>query len=108
MSDLKSIRVNGVRVDELPIAERHEAKAQLRLAEDEDRKQRIKEILAKYPPYQVSALEAQIRMSKDSIARANQVIVTENQTISDYRAHIAVCEHRDRELRRCGVELSRK
>jgi hypothetical protein len=104
---LQSIRVNGLRINELPIAELHEATQQLRLAEDDFRQARIKSVMATYPPYQVSALKSQIRTSKSSILRAQAVIDKENQTINDYVGHVAVCERRDQELKDLGVELEK-
>ena len=103
-----SIRVNGVRINQLPIAEQHVARSQLALAEDNARKQKIKGVLATYPPYQISALRAQIKNSLTSIQRAQMVITQENQVISEYTGHIAVCEHRDRELKSLGVELDKQ
>jgi hypothetical protein len=103
-----SIRVNGVRINELPIAEQHEARQQLALAQDDERQQKIKSVMASYPPYQVSALKAQIVTSQASIQRAQTVIDKENQVISDYTGHVAVCERRDQELRDLGVELDKR
>lgn len=104
----ESIRIAGVKIDELPIREQHEARSQLRLAEDEHRKAQIKEVLAKHSPYQLTALHAQIKMSEDGIQRAQKVIADENRTITEYRTAISMCELRDKELRALGVELNRK
>ncbi len=104
---ITSIRVNGVRLNELPIAEQHEARSQLVLAEDAEREQKIKSVLATYPPYQISALNAQVKTSRTSILRAQDVIDKENQIIAEYTGHIARCEIRDRELKNLGVELGK-
>ncbi len=104
---LQSIRIRGLRIDELPIAEKHVAQEQLRLAEDDDRQEKIKLVMETHPPYQVSALKAQVTSCRASIARAQAVIDQENQRIEEYAVHVAMCERRDVALKDLGVALEK-
>ncbi len=104
---LQSIRIKGLRIDELPIAEKYLARKQLRLAEDDDRQEKIKFVMETHPPYQVSALKAQVTACRTSIQRAQMVIDQENQRIEEYAVHISLCERRDVALNDLGVALEK-
>lgn len=57
-----------------------------------------KELLKQFPPYNVEAMQQQIVQSKESIENCEKVIIDEQETITEFRSVLALCEQRDREL----------
>jgi hypothetical protein len=104
---VESIRINGQRVEALPFVQQHYANEGLKLANDEHRKKRIKELLARYPAYDVGQMRMQIGQARMSIDRSQLVIEQMNNLIAEYTAFIALCEQRDKELVSLGVKLVR-
>lgn len=97
---VKSIRLKGMKIEELPLpmAARIQESGQLKLAEDTERKNKIGAIIASYPTQRVDYLEGRIAEAKKSQENMNKLALTEQQRIQEYQGHIEMCKHRDREL----------
>jgi len=93
-----SIRLGGLSVDNLPIAESALTKFQMKSVEENEIENRVKEIFARFPPQPVKYLESRIRECRENIVRINKVIGEQNSMISQYAAQITMCEYRDKEL----------
>ena len=101
----ESIRIAGVRISNLPIAEAAQAQQQMRFVENENVRVKIKDILKKYPPYQVPALEHGIRLAKENIERFEGAMKKERDTIQEFSEALAICKQRDKELTELGVKI---
>lgn len=97
-SGMKSIRIGGMKIEDLPIGESALAKMQLPLVENADREQKIKGILASAPKPSVVYLQSRIKEAHENIIRIQQMKDKETQTISEYTSLIAMCIFRDKEL----------
>lgn len=73
--------------------------------DDDDRKEKIKDLKKKYPPYNVPAMEQQIRQCREAIQRCDQVVAREYESIAEFREVVVLCQHRDSELKRAGADV---
>ena len=95
---LASIRIGGMKLDTLPIAEAAIAKQQWSEKQAEDIRNKIEDILGRYPTHRVTYLESRIAECQDNIVRVRKLKAEQEQMINDYAGHIGMCNHRDREL----------
>lgn len=97
---VKSIRLKGMKIEELPLpmAARIQESGQLQLAEDTERQNKIGEIIKTHPTQRVDYLEGRIAECKQSQENMNKLALTEQQRIQEYQGHIEMCKHRDREI----------
>lgn len=95
---VKSIRLKGMKIEELPLPMAARVQDQLRLAEDTERQNKIGEIIKTHPTQRVDYLEGRIKECKQSQENMNTLALTEQQRIQEYQGHIEMCKHRDREL----------
>lgn len=95
---VKSIRLKGMKIEELPLPMAARVKDQLRLAEDTERQNKIGEVIKTHPTQRVDYLEGRIAECKQSQDSMNKLALTEQQRIQEYQGHIEMCKHRDREL----------
>ncbi len=80
-------------------SEIREAKMEYLNSENPDDAKKIKELLKKYPPYNIPALKLQVSQFEDSIERCNAVIEQEFQSIAEFTKNLALIQQRDREIR---------
>lgn len=99
-SGVESIRIGEMLICDLPIAEGARAKQQMPLAEDQERQNKILNILRGYPNQGVAYLSGRIAESEDSINRISDVKLQSAQLISEYTAQITLCKFRDDEIAR--------
>lgn len=59
----------------------------------------INELLKRFPPYNIKALEDQITQFEESIDRCNNVIEKEFESIAEFTKNLALVQQRDRELK---------
>jgi hypothetical protein len=85
------IRLCGYRDDEI---------AKLDQIDDHDEIRRLK---IKYPPYDIPAMEQQIKQCKEAMERCDDVIEQENDSIRELSGVLALCKQRDAELKHYGV-----
>ncbi len=90
-----SIRVAGMRIEDLPIAEQAAARQQLPLVLDMDRRNQIENIIVGSPKQDVSYLKARIAECLDSIGRIGDLKTRELALIAEYTGHITLCRYRD-------------
>ena len=97
---VESIRLNGMKVEDLPIGEAARVQPQIELARDTERQNKIANVIAKYPTQRVDYLEGRIREAKQNQENMAKLAQTEQQRIQEYQGHIEMCKHRDREVAR--------
>lgn len=102
---VKSIRLNGMKVEDLPIGEAARVQPQMELARDTERQNKAEGIIAKYPTQRVDYLEGRIREAKTNQENMARLAQVEQGRIQEYQGHIEMCKHRDREVAR--LEKSR-
>ena len=90
-----SIRVAGMRIEDLPIAEQAAARQQIPLVLDLDRRNEIENIIAGSPKQDVSYLKGRIAECMDSIGRIGDLKTRELALIAEYMGHITLCRYRD-------------
>ena len=101
---LASIRIGGMKLDTLPIAEAAIAKQQWSEKQAEDTKNKIEAILGKYPKPSVAYLNSRITESQENIQRIRKLKSDQEKMISDYSGHISMCNYRDTELAKLDPE----
>lgn len=97
---VESIRLNGMKIEDLPIGEAARVQPQMELARDTERQNKIAGVIAKYPTQRVDYLEGRIRECKESQEGMAKLALLEQQRIQEYQGHIEMCKHRDREIAR--------
>ena len=80
-------------------SEIREAKIEYLNSENPEDAQKIKDLLKKYPPYNIPALKSQVSQFEDSIERCNTVIEQEFESIAEFTKNLALIQQRDREIR---------
>ena len=101
---VESIRLKGMKVEELPLAFAAHVAPQIKLAEDTERQNKIGNILKRYPTQRVDYLDGRIQECKDNQGNMANLIQQEQTRITEYQGHIAMCEHRDRMLAKLDPE----
>lgn len=105
---LASIRIGGMKLDTLPIAEAAIAKQQWSEKQAEDTKNKIEAILGKYPTQTVAYLSSRITESRENIQRIKKLKGDQEQMISDYSGHISMCKYRDDEVAKLDPEQDKE
>lgn len=95
---VESIRVRGKRVGDLPLGQGNEAVVGLTDARETARMNAINTINATYPKHRVDYLASRIKECQENITRINTSKGEQANMISDYKGHIALCAHRDKEM----------
>lgn len=95
---IESIRIGGMEISDLPIAELASAKTQIKLAEDTERQAKIDGVIKSSPKQSIIYLEARITEAADNVTRIQDMKEREQKTINEYLGTIKLCEHRDREI----------
>ena len=103
-----SIRIGGMKLDTLPIAEAAIAKQQWPEKHAEEVRNKIEDILGRYPKPRVDYLTGRIWEAQDNIKRVKQLKVDQEKMISDYSVHINLCDYRDREIDKLDPVLDKK
>ena len=73
--------------------------------DDPDREEKIKNLMKRFPPYKVDAMQQQIIQSTEAIERADEVIAQEYKSIADVKEVKALCEQRDLKLKNLGAKV---
>ena len=97
---VKSIRLKGMKIEELPLPMVARIQDQIELAKDTERQNKIEEVITTHPTQRVDYLESRIAEAKLSQENMNKLALTEQQRIQEYQGHIEMCKHRDREKER--------
>ena len=95
---VESIRLGGMTLDDLPMAEAAHAKEQIPIYMENERKQKVKTIRAEYPTQSVDYINACIRESEENVKRVMIMRKKETELITEYTSIIALCKHRDTQI----------
>lgn len=101
---IESMRLGGMRITDLPIAEAASVRFQMPIVEDTQRQNQIRSILVGAPKQRVDYLQSRIVEAEQNLGRINGLKSQQVQMISDYTAQISLCEHRDREIARISED----
>jgi hypothetical protein len=100
-----SIRINGMKPENLPIAEAARVQPQMAEARENERQNVIAGIRKKYPTQDVGYLEGRIKECRTSMDGMHEMMLREQQRIQEYQGHIEMCKHRDRMLAQLDSRL---
>ncbi len=100
----KSIRIGGMRLDALPIAEAAHAKFQLPDVMRTEIQNKVEIILAKYPRPRVDYIQSRITECQENIVRVQKTELEQDEMIREYNGHISLCEFRDKEIAKLDPE----
>ena len=95
---IESIRLGGMKIQDLPIAELARSIPQLKIVEDAERQKKISDILDEYPNQRVAYLDSRVEECNTNIDRMAQVNAEQETLISEYTSIISLCKFRDKEL----------
>lgn len=95
---VESIRLGGMRIDDLPIGEAAKAKLQLPEALAVERQNNIESIKARYPQQDVKYLESRIREARGMIAQFRQQRDNIVNQCTEYRMLLRDAEKREKEI----------
>lgn len=102
---VESIRIGGMLPADLPIAESAQAKEQMPLAEEDAKKQLVKNIKARYPPQDVEYLRSRIREARGNIAKFQEQRNRIASSREEYRMLLHDVKKRDKRIRKAEEEL---
>ncbi len=97
---IESIRLGGMQVSDLPIAEAHDATQQMPIAIESDRQNKISFIKEKYPTQTIGWLDGALKECEATIRNVQGLITEQSNMINAYSGHISLCEHRDKSIER--------
>jgi hypothetical protein len=105
---VKSIRLKGQRIEELPLGQGNEALSQLELARETERLNAIAEVNATYPHQRVDWLVSRIAVCEENKQRMRAFIGETMGKINEYRGLITITEVREKLLAAATDEEERK
>jgi hypothetical protein len=95
---IDSIRIGGMTLQTLPIAETAITKEQWPQVEANAKRQEIEDILAEHPKQTIRYLQSRVNECNETIANIQNLKVDQSAMISDYTTHIGLCKFRDKEI----------
>jgi len=101
---IESIRLGGMTLDELPIAEGALTKQQMPSVINAYKDNTIVNIKAKYPKQTVAWIDGAIRECEDSIRNIRKLKDAQHKMIGEYTGFISLCKHRDNEIKKTDSE----
>ena len=101
---IESIRIGGRKIEELSLAEGAHARPQLTVAREVEKRNKIANILARYPEQKVPYLQSRIKEAEENIVRVTKVQANETKLIDDYKGYISLCLYRDKEIARITAD----
>lgn len=104
VTGIDSLRLGGMSIDELPIAEAAITKQQMSSFLKSDKENKVEAIRAKYPKQTIPWIDGAIRECEANIKRIRDLISDQNKMINDYSAQIGLCQHRDKLIRKLDKE----
>ena len=104
LGGVESIRIGGMRPEDLPLAESAQAKANLPKARETERQNKINDILQTSPKQKIEYFESRIKECRVNIEMQTKSISDIQSKISEYSSHITLCEFRDEEIERIEID----
>ncbi len=95
---VESIRIGGMLISDLPMAELASARTQIKLALDTERQSKIDGVVKASPTQSIDYLESRAKEATHNVKRIQDMKEREQKTINEYLGTIKLCEHRDREI----------
>ena len=106
---VKSIRIKGREIQDLPLGQGNEAKAQLPMAIEDERLAAIETVNAEYPTHRIDYLLSRIKECEENKQRMHKTIEQLSTMTSEYTGQIKMCEHRDNEVHKaranCDIKI---
>lgn len=93
-----SLRLGGMKVDELPFAAAHQTKAQLPEFYATEKLNKIARVKASYPKQTVDWCDGAIRECQGNMVNVNGLRKQAQESIEEYKALISQCKRRDRKV----------
>jgi hypothetical protein len=100
----ESIRIGGRKIEDLPLAEGTHARPQLTVVRAVEKRNKIANIIARYPDQTVAYLKSRIVEAEKNIVRVTKVEANETKLVDDYKGHISLCNYRDKEIARITAD----
>lgn len=104
ITGVDSIRLGGMKVDNLPMREGALTAAQMPQKWQEEKDNKIEAIRAKYPKQSAAWVHGAIKECEATITNVRKLKDDQNKMITDYSGHISLCAFRDSELARLDAE----
>ncbi len=98
-----SIRIKGQAINELPLGTGNEAKAGLKAAVTQERINKIEAINSKYPTLRIDYIDSRVNECLENITRIQGTMAEQTTMISEYKGHISMSKHRDKEIEKLIV-----
>ena len=96
---IASIRIGGMKIEDLPLANAHDVKMQMPLVEDTIRQNKIEDLIAKYPKQKVDYLQSRMKECQVNIEQQTSFKGEMGLKIQDYQGKISMDGYRDTQLK---------
>lgn len=104
ITGVDSIRLNGMKIDNLPMRESALTAEQMPAVREADKNNTIENIRAKYPKQSVAWVHGAIRECEATIKNVRGLKDGQQKMINEYSGHISLCAFRDSELKSLDPE----
>lgn len=95
---LDSIRINNMKIDNLPLGQGNAAREGLSAFLKTDKETKKNNILAKFPKHKADFLESQVKECKNNIKKIKEFKSSLKDKITEYRQLISDCDFREKEI----------
>lgn len=106
ITGIDSIRLGGMPIDQLPLAEGARVGQQMPAAQESARQTKIANVKARYPKQTVAYLLGSIKECQVNIERIKKFRDDQRAKIEDYRSQMSMCDYRDQEIAKLDPEDS--
>lgn len=107
LNGVESIRLGGMSIDKLPIAEAAITKQQWPSILEDNRRQEADNIAAEYPKTSIKFCMARIEECEQNIQRIRELKSGQNKMINEYTSQISLCQFRDSQLAKLNAETDK-
>ena len=94
----ESVRLRGVKIEDLPLGQGNEAVAQVPLLYASERANKVSAIKARYSKATVLYLQSRVKECHENITRTHDFKTGIATQMQEYNGLIAICGHRDKQL----------
>lgn len=96
---IDSIRIGGMKIEDLPMANAADVKAQMPLVHDTIRQNKIEDLIAKYPKQKVDYLQSRMKECSLNVDQQTKFKGEMGLKIQDYQGKISMDGYRDAQLK---------
>ena len=97
-SGAESIRIGGMTLDTMGMAESAITQQQMPMARASNARQEIENLKSQYPKASISYYQGRVKECEENIKRVQDLKEQQDKMIEDYNGHIALCKHREKLL----------